>query len=141
MTSAGGSRKSTATGRCLCGAVRYRVFAPLRPVSACHCSQCRRQHGALGCYSGDLPTESVDIEGGEHLRWYQSSASARRGFCGRCGSKLFWQALDRRSIDIAAGSLDLPTGLTLDRHIFVADKGDYYQIADDLPQFPGNSSS
>lgn len=85
--------------------------------------------------------ESVAIEGSEHLRWYQSSASARRGFCGRCGSKLFWQALDRRSIDIAAGSFDLPTGLTLARHIFVADKGDYYQIADGLPQFPGSSSS
>jgi hypothetical protein len=141
VTSPPENPKGPATGRCLCGAVRYRVSAPLRPVSACHCGQCRRQHGALGCYSGGLPIDSVVIEGGEHLRWYQSSTSARRGFCDRCGSKLFWQALDRRDIDIAVGSLDLPTGLKLARHIFVADKGDYYQIADDLPRFPGSSAS
>jgi len=130
-----------AAGHCLCGAVRYRVFAPLRPVSACHCSQCRRQHGALGSYSGGLPVESVVIEGTAHLRWYQSSASARRGFCGRCGAKLFWQALDQRTIDIAVGSLDQPTGLALAQHIFVADKGDYYEIADDLPKFPGSNAA
>jgi hypothetical protein len=129
----------TAAGGCLCGAVRYRVFAPLKPVSACHCSQCRRQHGALGSYSGGLPVESVVIEGTGHLHWYQSSASARRGFCAECGSKLFWQAMDQRTIDIAVGSLDQPTGLRLARHIFVADKGDYYEIAGDLPRFAGSN--
>jgi hypothetical protein len=141
MSSAAMKGMPTATGHCLCGAVQYRVFAPLNPASACHCSQCRRQHGALGSYTGGLPTESVVIDGAEHLRWYQSSASARRGFCEKCGSKLFWQAMDQRSIDIAVGSLDLPTGLKLARHIFVADKGDYYEIADDLPHFAGSSST
>jgi hypothetical protein len=140
MSAAAMNAAPQATGHCLCGAIRYRVFAPLRPASACHCSQCRRQHGALGVYTGGLPVESVVIEGAEHLRWYQSSA-ARRGFCSRCGSKLFWQPTDRRTIDIAAGSLDQPTGLALAQHIFVADKGDYYEIADDLPKFPGSSAA
>lgn len=131
----------TATGHCLCSAVRYRVFAPLRPASACHCSQCRRQHGALGSYTGGLPLDSIQIDGADHLTWYQSSASARRGFCRDCGSKLFWQAMDRDTIDIAVGSLDQPTGIWLARHIFVADKGDYYEIADDLPRFAGSSTA
>jgi len=141
MSGPGKNTAPEATGHCLCGAVRYRVFAPLRPASACHCTQCRRQHGALGIYTGGLPVESVVIEGTEHLRWYQSSAAARRGFCGHCGSKLFWQPMDQRSIDIAVGSLDQPMGLSLARHIFVADKGDYYEIVDDLPKFPGSDAA
>ena len=141
MTSRAPSAAPRATGRCLCGAVRYRIFAALNSVSSCHCSQCRRQHGAPGSYSGGLPVESVVIDGVENLRWYRSSAEARRGFCRECGSKLFWQASDRQTIDVATGSLDQPTGLRLARHIFVADKGDYYEIADDVPRFAGSSSS
>lgn len=141
MTSRAADGAPTATGHCLCGAVRYRVFAPLNPVSSCHCSQCRRQHGAPGSYTGGLPVESVVIDGLENLLWYRSSAAARRGFCRECGSKLFWQATDRKTIDIAVGSLDQPTGLHVARHIFVADRGDYYDIADDVPRFAGSSSS
>lgn len=139
MSREAGTRPS-ATGGCLCGAVRYRVFAALAPISACHCSQCRRQHGALGCYTGGLPAEAVEIEGADAIIWYQSSAAARRGFCKVCGAKLFWQPVDGKTIDIAAGSLDQPTGLKTDRHIYVASKGDYYEIADDLPRFAASSA-
>ena len=57
-----------------------------------------------------------------------------RGFCGTCGSFLFWKRDDEDLISFSLGSLDRPTGLQLDRHIFVADKGDYYTIDDGLPQ-------
>jgi hypothetical protein len=70
------------------------------------------------------------------LRWYQSSPEARRGFCGHCGSQLFWQAVNESAVSILAGSLDLQTGLTGADHIFTADKGDYYEICDGLPQMP-----
>jgi hypothetical protein len=68
------------------------------------------------------------------LRWYDSSAQARRGFCGRCGSTLFWEARDRAYLSIAAGTLDDASGLTIACHIFVADKGAYYDITDPAPQ-------
>jgi hypothetical protein len=68
------------------------------------------------------------------LRWYVSSAAAQRGFCGRCGSTLFWQAGARDYVSIAAGTLDGATGLTSACHIHVADKGDYYALDDGLPQ-------
>jgi len=127
------------TGGCLCGAIRYRVRAPLRPaLSACHCSQCRRQHGALGVFTA-APAAAVEIEGEDKLRWYRSSATARRGFCGVCGAKLFWQEIGGSDLDFAAGSLDDTTGLKLSSHIYVASKGDYYEIRDDLPKFPGSS--
>ena len=60
---------------------------------------------------------------------------ARRGFCRQCGSLLFWQAHDEDTLNVSLGAFDGPTGLTMQNHIFVADKGDYYDIADGLPQY------
>ena len=122
------------SGGCLCGGVRYRVDGPLYDVGACHCSQCRKTTGhyfvAASCARADLT-----FEADETLAWYESSPRARRGFCSRCGSTLFWEGKERDEIDILAGSLDMPTGLTMTYHIFTADKGDYYEIADGLPQY------
>ncbi|MBK8159708.1 MAG: GFA family protein [Rhodospirillaceae bacterium] len=120
-------------GGCLCGAVRYEVTGPLRPVIACHCSQCRRVSGHFTAATA-AAHENISITGGETLTWFVSSDTARRGFCRLCGSNLFWQGKGRPYLSIMAGSLDSPTGLKLDRHIFVADKGDYYEIADGVAQ-------
>jgi hypothetical protein len=70
----------------------------------------------------------------EGLRWYQSSATARRGFCEVCGSSLFWEPDSGERVSIAAGTLDLPTGLETAIHVLVEDSGDYYTINDGLPQ-------
>ncbi len=122
-------------GQCLCGAVIYRVDGPLRPVVACHCGQCRRTSGhfvaATSAYRTDL-----SIEGETRITWYESSPGVRRGFCGTCGSPLFWDDRRRNTISIFAGSLDKPTGLRLVEHIFIADKADYYEITDGLPTRP-----
>jgi hypothetical protein len=123
-----------ATGRCLCGAVRYAVDGSLRPVSYCHCSQCRRSSGhyvaATACNVEELTL--LDERG---LRWYRSSPRAQRGFCGECGSSLFWKPDHGRYISIMTGTMDTPTGLKADQHIFVMDASDYYLLADGLPQF------
>jgi len=71
------------------------------------------------------------------LAWFQSSAQVRRGFCSICGSTLFFDPIDQDWTSVAMGAFDEPTGATLSVHIFVADKGDYYEIADGLPQRPG----
>lgn len=70
------------------------------------------------------------------LSWYRSSPSARRGFCGACGSVMFWDD-DSATVGINAGCLDQPTGLTVEKHIFVEDKADYYEIDDAAPRFKG----
>ena len=124
------------TGGCLCGGVRYRVTGPLRNVVCCHCGQCRRTHGHFGAYSSAQKTSLVLIEE-LGLRWYASSAGVRRGFCGTCGASLFWESAAEPTVSIAAGTLDEPTGLVTTGHIYVADAGDYYGIADGLPRFPG----
>jgi hypothetical protein len=122
-------------GSCLCGEVQFNLTGTLRPVAYCHCSQCRKTHGHFGAYTSVQDT-SLQIENNQGLAWYRASNFARRGFCRECGSSLFWQGDATSTISIAAGSLELPTGLTADRHIFVNDAGDYYQITDGLEVFP-----
>ena len=122
-------------GSCLCGAVRVEVAGELRPPDACHCSQCRRQSGHFWA-STDLPRAAVTVHGGEAVTWYRSSEKVRRGFCSTCGSFLFWDPIGRDTLSIAMGAFEQPTGTRLARHIFVADQGDYYDIADGLPQNP-----
>lgn len=121
-------------GGCLCGAVRYQIDGPLREVIACHCVQCRKTSGhhvaATQADRGDLV-----IAGEDALTWYRSSDLARRGFCATCGAQLFWERPGSRRISIFAGSLEGETGLSVSHHIFCADKGDYYEIGDDRPQY------
>lgn len=120
-------------GGCLCGAVRFEVRGALSAPVACHCGQCRRQSGHYWA-STDVPREALTLHGEAHLTWYRSSEDVRRGFCACCGSLLFWDPLRRDIVSIAMGAFDAPTGVRLSQHIFVADKGDYYDIADGLPQ-------
>jgi hypothetical protein len=68
------------------------------------------------------------------LKWYSASPHARRGFCGECGSTLFWHGVGRDYVAIAAGSIDGATGLKLVQHIYTADKGDYYELDDGIEQ-------
>ena len=120
-------------GGCLCGAVRYEVRGNLRPIVMCHCTQCRRSTGHVMASTAARHAD-FRLVVGDGLAWYPSSGEARRGFCARCGSTLFWQGVGRDYISIAAGTLDDSRGLQVACHIFVADKGCYYQIEDGTPQ-------
>lgn len=119
------------SGSCLCGRIRWRARAPMKAVTACHCIQCRKTSGHYAAFSG-LAHSDVTVEG--DVTWYQSSPEARRGFCGTCGSTLFWQPEGQPRVAIAAGSIDGASGLEITRHIFCAFKGDYYTLADGVPQ-------
>jgi len=120
-------------GSCLCGAVSFQVSGPLRPVVACHCNQCRK---ASGHHVAATSAARADVTVTGAVSWYQSSDTARRGFCGTCGSPLFWDG-PGENLSILAGSLDGATGLSMAGHIFCADKGDYYEIDDGLPSAQG----
>ncbi len=125
------------TGGCLCGGVRYEVAGPLRDVIACHCSQCRRTSGHFVAATR-AANDALKLLAEQTLTWYRSSESAERGFCCRCGANLFWRPIGGTTTSIFAGTLDTPTHLRIARHIFVADKSDYYTIADGVPQFPAH---
>ncbi len=131
-----GPEKPSATGRCLCGAVAYELRGPLRDVINCHCGQCRRTHGHFAPYTNVSRAQLRFVED-SGLKWFESSNVARRGFCGSCGASLFWERTGSGTISVAAGTVDSPTGLTTRAHIFVDDKGDYYEINDGLKTYPG----
>lgn len=129
-----------ATGRCACGAVRFEASGSMRPVIACHCGTCRRTSGhywaATQVYDDDF--KLVEDRG---LKWFDSSDSARRGFCGECGSSLFFKRHGSGRISIAGGALDSPTGLRQAEHICTSEAGDYYPIDDTLPGQSDNQVS
>lgn len=126
-------------GSCLCGAVHIRTHGELRGVVFCHCSQCRRQTG-LYYAATDVADEHLEVRGSENVTWFEASDFAKRGFCRVCGSALFWKRKGSEKISIMAGLFDQPSGLQPARHIFVEDKGDFYEIHDDLPQSAAGSS-
>jgi len=121
------------TGGCLCGAVRYQTTGEMRDIVACHCRQCQKTSGHFVAAT-QVAIKDIQIQGSQALHWYPSSLTAKRAFCKECGSNLFWQK-DTLQISIFAGTLDQPSGLSLTKHIFVADKADYYDLVDNLPKF------
>ena len=124
-------------GSCLCGAVAFEVDALEDPL-ACHCKQCRQQTGHYFA-AGRAEKAGVRFECDDGLAWYRASDFAARGFCRDCGSVLFWRGDEGPHIRVALGSLEAPTGLRLGRHVWVDFKGDYYDIADGVPQEEGQT--
>lgn len=121
------------TGSCECGQVVFEVRGEMRPPLACHCTQCRKTSGHYWSAT-QVPTENLRLTNDKGLKWFRSSDWARRGFCTGCGSSLFWEMDGEGATSIGAGTLDGDTRLRTEKHICVADKGDYYDIADGLPQ-------
>lgn len=121
-------------GSCLCGKIKLSVKTFDRDVVACHCQQCRKQTGHFVAATR-VENDNLLVEGAENVTWFRASGDAERGFCRHCGSLLFWRRDNSEKTSIMAGCFDGNTGLKIDRHIFVADKGDYYEINDSAKQF------
>ncbi len=118
------------TGQCLCGDIKFRIDGAVIRTNACHCTQCRRWGGHYWPSADVNQDDLVLTHGAESIAWYDSSQEAERGFCIVCGSSLFWRRKqgDTSYVSVAMGTLNAPTGLSLDKHIFTEDKGDYYEI-------------
>ncbi|ODT78172.1 MAG: hypothetical protein ABS76_24465 [Pelagibacterium sp. SCN 64-44] len=112
----------------------FELRGEIPEASCCHCTRCRK---ATGHYEAgiDVDKSNLVIEGQANVTWYFSSETVRRGFCSTCGSPLFFDPPGADWIGLHLGSFDGPTGAKIARHIFVADKGDYYDICDGAPQY------
>ena len=122
-------------GRCLCGAVGI-TATPVRPhVEACHCDMCRRWGGIafLGVQCGS----EVSFSGEEHITRYKSSDWAERGFCSKCGTNLFYHFVPAGNYGLAAGLFDDIGDNTLNEEIFIDEKPDYYDFAQDTVKKTG----
>ena len=120
-------------GSCLCGAVQYYIKGAMRAAVACHCSQCRKTSGHYWSATS-VADDDLVLNQKRGLRWYQSSVNAQRGFCCECGASLFWRLKGEGRTSIGAGTLDGQTDLNEQKHIFVKDKGDYYNLPDSIEQ-------
>ena len=110
-----------AKGRCLCGALNYELDGLFSAMIHCHCSMCRKHHGAgFGTFVAGLIAGFRWAAGEDRLTRYQSSPHGVRSFCSVCGS---------------AGSLDTDPGMRAQTHIFVADKAPWFDIGGPVPQF------
>ena len=129
------ARDGVHTGRCECGGVRYRVEGPLRDVYNCHCHRCRRITGHHMAATA-APRSRVTLLAQGTLRWWEPDETVGYGFCGTCGSTLFWRAQSSPDLlRIAAGTLDPPTGLRTTKAVWVAEASDYHHRPDGVEEF------
>ena len=130
------------TGRCECGRVSFEASAPIQDFSHCHCSQCRRLHGAAyASFAGVKKASFRYLNGEPGLKHYASSAGHDRIFCGVCGSNIM-VALDSEPDDyyVCMGVIDGDPALPTGYHIYVASKAPWHEITDDLKRFDGDRS-
>ena len=125
----------TVQGGCLCGRVRYRVNGPLFDVSNCHCSMCRRQHGAAYATYARFAAGDFEWTAGEELaKTFETPAGAGWCFCAECGSTL--AGTDNGEItSITLGTVEGDPGIAPELHIFAGSKACWHEITDALPQF------
>lgn len=126
----------TLTGRCFCGAVRYRCGSPLYPPTLCHCESCRRVAGAHAVAWLTVTAESLVHRGAQPVE-FSSSPTVFRSFCGCCGTPLTYRRDGRPGeIDITLASLDDPGVLPPTHHIWMEDALPWDQPGDGLPLYP-----
>jgi hypothetical protein len=122
------------SGSCKCGAVRYEIDGAPVMTALCHCTMCRRANAAPTVAWAMFRIAQVTFTG-ERPTEYASSAEARRGFCGRCGSQIsFTASFLPGLIDITIGSLDQPQAMAPRFHYWDSQRLPWLQFADGLPR-------
>jgi hypothetical protein len=122
-------------GQCLCGTVRYEVDGPYQSMMSCHCSMCRKHHGAPFATYVSAPLAGFRwVSGQDSVSEYKSSASSTRYFCKVCGS-VTPMLIEQMGLALCpAGNLSGDLGIEPQAHLFTASKAPWYEIADALPQ-------
>jgi len=125
------------TGHCECGRVRFEIDGQIQDFSHCHCSQCRRMHGAAYASFIGVPKKNLRFQSDEaDLTTYRSSTRGERTFCSTCGSNIY-VAIDAEpdmryvAMGVIDGNPPLPRGY----HIYVGSKAPWHEITDDLRQY------
>ncbi|MCA2373876.1 GFA family protein [Agrobacterium genomosp. 3 str. CIP 111-78] len=123
------------SGGCQCGAVRYRIEGGLRYPHLCHCRMCQKASGNYFMPLAASTLTQFEMTRGE-ASWFQSSDHVRRGFCGRCGTPLFYDMPGADFINITLGSLDEPQRIRPEAQSNLASKMHWFSELDRLPVEP-----
>lgn len=125
-------------GSCLCGAIQFEASHLSPQMGHCHCSMCRKFHGAAFATFGETSSDNFRwLKGVEHLKSYLAPNGTTRQFCSECGSSLIFKPSGDENglVEFALGALDDPINERPDAHIFSAYKADWMELCDDLPKF------
>ena len=123
-------------GQCLCGAIKYEVDAFNSKMGHCHCSMCRKFHGAGSVTLGEAAWDDFRwTQGQAELKRYVSESGATRQFCQHCGSSMTFAYAGSESVELALGTLDTELDMQPNAHLYVGSKADWTIIGDDLPQY------
>ena len=117
------------TGSCLCGAVQYEITGGVGEMGHCHCSMCRKAHGAaFGTYA-NVNWEHFRVTKGEDMiARYESSPGTTRTFCKKCGATLQFITDGKKRFGIAAGTLDTDPGVRPNYQIWTSDKAPWWDL-------------
>jgi len=124
-------------GGCLCGSVRYQISGALGLAEHCHCSMCRKAHGAAFSSNALVASSNLTIvAGAELVSQFESSPNRRKCFCSKCGSQLFIRRLNKPEyMVVTLGTIDGETGVRPERHVFAGSRASWFSITDGLPQY------
>jgi len=121
-------------GSCLCGQIKYQLDSKIYLMNHCHCSRCRKVHGAaFGTFLHASSDGFKWISGKNLIKTYQASDQDERCFCAECGSNV--PVIEGDDVIIPAGSLDTDPRIKPIVHIFSGSKAPWYEISDSLKQF------
>ena len=126
-------------GSCFCRAIGFTAKLPSKWCAHCHCSMCRKTHGAGYVTWVGFEADKVELTHGEdQLRWFDSSKDAQRGFCRRCGSSLFFRS-ERWAgeLHIALGCVDDPIDRQPQANVYFDKHVEWMPIDTSLKQVDG----
>ena len=125
-------------GGCLCGRIRYEYSGDIDEVSMCHCKQCQKAQGSAFAAVAPVSSETLRItQGRQYLKEYRASPHKARVFCAECGSPLYSYRDDLPAVKrLRLGTLDTPVTARKRYHAWVSSKASWFDLVDDLPQFP-----
>lgn len=135
-----GDKPRVCTGACLCHTIHFSIELPTLWCAHCHCSLCRRAHGAAFVTWVGAAQERFAITAGKRaLRWYSSSTEAERGFCSECGTTLFFRS-ERWAgeVHVARANLDGEIDREPQAHVFYESHVPWVKLGDDLPRKPSS---
>lgn len=129
------TKQTTTQGSCLCGAVRYEVDGPFSLMIHCHCSMCRKHHGAPFATFAGAPLMGFRwLSGEESIHTYRSSEKGLRSFCRSCGSVTPTLVKEMDLALAPAGNLQGDLDVRPQSHFFATSKASWHTITDELPQ-------
>ncbi len=125
-----------AKGSCLCNALQFEIAGPIQAIGNCHCSMCRKTHGAPYSTYAQIERDHLKVLAGEaNLNRFSSSDPVTRSFCATCGSNFSFEFEGvPQAIWIAVGLLEDDPSLRPQHHMFTGSKASWHDITDDLPQ-------